>query len=400
MIVTTKYRLYQSRRTNDLHDTTTLAGRAYNHAIALHKRYYKLTGKHLNRYALMKHLTRLKSRPHYAWLNDIPSQALQDIVQRIEKGYDLFFKSVRGQIKLKVRPPSFKKSRHYKIFTLKQAGYKFLPDKKPGTGRLRIGRKVYKFAKDRELVGPVKTVTLKRDKLGNFYLCVAQAIETPEFKPTTGQMAGFDFGLKTFLTVHDGIETYAIPSPQFFKQALTDVRRANRALSRKQKGSHHRYQANRRLAQVHQQVANRRQDWFFKLAHELTDRYDVLFFETLNLRGMKRLWGRKISDLAFGTFLKILEHVARKKGKRVHYIDRFYPSSKTCCHCGYHHKDLKLSERWWRCPGCHKIVDRDGNAAVNIFREGASSLGRAGVIPYSVRLPVWTPETHGLQTWE
>jgi putative transposase len=400
MIVTNKYRLYKSRRHNDLHGTTTLAGRAYNHAIALHKRYDKLTGKHLNPYALMKHLTRLKKRPHYAWLNDIPSQALQDVVPRIEKGYQLFFKSVRGQIKTKVRPPSFKKSRHYKSFTLKQAGYKFLEDKKPGAGRIRIGGKVYKFVKDRELVGPVKTVTLKRDKLGNFYVCIAQEVETPEFKPTTGQMAGFDFGLKTFLTVHDGIETYPIESPQFFKQALSQVRQANRALSRKQKGSHHRRQAKRHLAQVHQRVANRRQDWFFKLAHELTDRYDVLVFETLNLRGMKRIWGRKVSDLAFGTFLKILEHVACKKGKQVHDIDRFYPSSKTCSHCGHRYKDLKLSERWWRCPGCHKIVDRDGNAAVNIFREGASSLGRASVIPYSVRLPVLTPETNDFQSLE
>jgi putative transposase len=344
----------------------------------------------------MKHLTRLKGRPHDAWLNKIPSQALQDIVQRIEKGYDLFFKSACGQIKIKVRPPSFKKSRRYKSFTLKQAGYKFLEDKKPGTGRIRIGRKVYKFVRDRELVGPVKTVTLKRDKLGNFYLCLAQDVETPEFKPTTGQRAGVDFGLKTFLTVHNGIETYPIQSPQFFKQALTEIRQANRALSRKQKGSNHRRQAKRHLAQVHQHIADRRQDWFFKLAHELTDRYDVLFFETLNLRGMKRLWGQKVSDLAFGTFLKILEHVAYKKGKLVHYIDRFYPSSKTCSHCGHHHQDLKLSEQWWRCPGCHKIVNRDGSAAVNIFTEGASSLGRADVIPYSVWLPVLTPETHGL----
>lgn len=394
MIVTFKYRMYRARHNNDLHDTTTLSGRAYNHCIALHKRYYKLTGKHLNQYALMKHLTRLKGRSHYAWLNDIPSQALQDIVQRIEKGYQLFFKSVRGEIKLKVRPPSFKKSRRYKSFTLKQAGYKFLNDQKSGTGRIQIGCKVYKFVKDRELVGLVKTVTLKRDKLGNFYLCVAQEVEMPTFKPTTGQMAGFDFGLKTFLTVHDGRETYRIASPQFFKESQAEVRQANRHLSRKQKGSHHRHQANRRLAQVHRQIADRRQDWFFKLAHELTDRYDMLIFETLNLRGMKRLWGRKVSDLAFGTFLKILEHVARKKGKLVWYIDRWYPSSKTCGHCGHHHQELKLSERWWRCPTCFKIVDRDDNAAVNIYREGASSLGRASVIPYPVRLPVLTPETH------
>jgi putative transposase len=209
-------------------------------------------------------------------------------------------------------------------------------------------------------------------------------------------MAGFDFGLKTFLTIHDGFGSYKIASPLFFKQALVAVRQANRNLSRKEMGSNHRRQAKRRLALTHERVSNRRKDWFFKLAHELTDRYDVLFFETLNLRGMQRLWGRKVSDLAFGMFLKILEHVARKKGKLVHYIDRFYPSSKTCNHCGCIHKDLKLSDRWWRCPTCTRVVDRDDNAAVNIYREGASFLGRAGVRPYLVRLPALTPETHPL----
>jgi putative transposase len=386
MIITHKCRLYSSKRNRELQHTLTLTGRAYNHCIALHKRYYRLYGKHLNQYALMKHLTKLKKVSRFAWLNLIPSQALQDIVQRIEKGYTLFFKSVRGEIKIKIRPPSFKKSRQYKSLTLKQAGYKFL-----GGNRVKIGRKVYKFVADRPFAGPIKTVTIKRDKLDNLYLCLAQEVPDPEFAPASGQMAGFDFGLKIFLTVHDGVETYQIESPQFFKQSLAEVRQANRSLSRKKDGSHHRYQAKCKLAKVHHQVANRRQDWFFKLAHQLTDRYDVLFFENLNLRGMKRMWGRKVSDLAFGTFLKILEHVAKKKGKLVWYTDRFYPSSKTCSHCGYRHKDLKLSDRWWRCPTCAKVVDRDNNAAVNVYREGASSLGRAGVIPYSVWLPVLTP---------
>jgi putative transposase len=321
---------------------------------------------------------------------------LQDIAQRIEKGYQLFFKSIKNKVGSKVRPPTFKKSREYKSFTLKQAGYKFLDSQDDGPGRIRIGAKVFKYVKDRELAGPVKTVTVKRDKLSNFYLCVAQEVEEPEFRPTTGKMAGFDFGLKTFLTVHDGFDTYPIESPLFFKQALADLRRANRNLSHKVKGSNHRRQAKRALAKVHEQIANRRQDWFFKLANTLTDRYDVLFFETLNLRGMKSLWGRKVSDLSFGTFLKILEHVARKKGKQVHYVDRFYPSSKTCSPCGYVHQDLKLSDRFWRCPACSLVVDRDGNAAVNILREGASSLGRASVSPHLMRLPVLTPETHAL----
>ena len=133
------------------------------------------------------------------------------------------------------------------------------------------------------------------------------------------------------------------------------------------------------------------------LAHDLTNRYDILFFETLNLRGMQRLWGRKLSDLAFGEFLKILEHIANKKGKQVVYIDRFFPSSKKCCHCRYLNRDLQLSDRYWRCPNCHRLVDRDDNAAVNIYREGASSLRRAGIRPPLVRQPVLTPlETHHL----
>jgi len=391
MILTYKYRLYQSKKNRELNRTISLAGKAWNHCIALHKRYYKLTGKHLNQYALMKHLTKLKKLPKYSWLKLIPSQALQDIVQRIEQGYQLFFKSVRGEIGIKVGPPSFKKSRKYKSYTLKQAGYKFLDG-----NRIKIGGKVYKFAQDRELLAKPKTVSIKRDAVGNLYLCVSQEGEEPLFNPTSGKMAGFDFGLKTFLTVHDGFETYPIESPLFFKQGMNAVRKANRQLSRRQKQSNGRKKARHELAKVHEQIANKRRDWFFKLANELTDRYDVLFFETLNLKGMQRMWGRKVSDLAFGSFLKILEHVARKKGKMVWYIDRWYPSSKTCSHCDAVNSELKLKDRWWRCPACNEVVDRDENAAVNIFREGASSLGRASVRPQSMRLPVLTPETHGL----
>ena len=161
MITTYKYRLYQSKRDRHLRDTITLCGRAYNHCIALHKRYYQQTGKHLNQYALMKHLTKLKQQPKYEWLGHIPSQALQDIAQRIEKGYRLFFKSAAGEIGSRVRPPSFKKSRKYASFTLKQAGYGFLDD-----NRIRIGSRVYKYVKDRELAGKIKTVSVKRDRIG------------------------------------------------------------------------------------------------------------------------------------------------------------------------------------------------------------------------------------------
>jgi len=100
----------------------------------------------------------------------------------------------------------------------------------------------------------------------------------------------------------------------------------------------------------------------------------VLCFETLNLKGMKRLWGRKVSDLALRDFLNILEWVAKKKGKQVVYIDRWYPSSKTCSCCGHVLETLDLQEREWRCPGCQSVNGRDENAAKNIQAVGASTV--------------------------
>lgn len=229
---------------------------------------------------------------------------MQDICQRIEKAYQLFFKHNKKGVKL----PGFKKVKKYKSFTLKQAGYKFL-----GGNRVKIGQRVYQYWNSREIEGKVKTLTIKRTPLGElFMVVVVDGIDEPEIKFTTGQIAGFDFGLKTFLTCSDGSK---IESPEFFKQSLNAIKKANRHHSRKLKGdapnvanatlgdatrtlSSNRERARKNLGRAHEDIANRRTDWFWKLAHELTDRFDVLCFETLNLKGMKRLWGRKVSDLA------------------------------------------------------------------------------------------------------
>ncbi len=110
------------------------------------------------------------------------------------------------------------------------------------------------------------------------------------------------------------------------------------------------------MSRIYQRVVNKRRDWFFKLAHELTDRYDHLFFEDLAMKGMQALWGRKVGDLARSEFMGILQYVASTKGKVVHLIDRFFPSSKTCSDCGHVYKELNLSRAtlglsWlWRHP--------------------------------------------------
>ena len=357
-----KFKLYSHKRNRLLKRCINAAGVIYNHCIALHKRYYRIWGKHLNCAKLQAHIARLRKRIKF-W-QQVGSQAVQDICQRIEKAYQLFF----DHHKKGVRPPNFKKVRRYKSFTLKQAGYKFL-----GGNRIQIGKRVFQYWNSREIEGTVKTLTIKRTPLGElFMVVVVDSVEPPQIKFETGKIAGFDFGLKTFLTCSEG---FKIESPLFLKQSLNAIKKASRQHSRKVKGSRNREQARLNLARKHEDVANRRSDWFWKLAHQLTSQFDVLCFETLNLKGMQRLWGRKIGDLAFREFLQILEWVAQKKGKLVVYIDRWFPSSKTCSDCGHVLESLQLETRWWRCPKCHTGHDRDDNASVNIKMVGVSTIG-------------------------
>ncbi|MBK1990495.1 transposase [Sphaerospermopsis aphanizomenoides BCCUSP55] len=363
---TLKFKLYEHKRNRHLKRMINAAGVIYNHCIALHKRYYRMWGKHLNCAKLQSHIAKLRKR--YSFWQLVGSQAVQDICQRIEKAYQLFFKhNNKG-----VRPPGFKKVKKYKSFTLKQAGYKFL-----GGNRVKIGNRVYQFCQSRELEGKIKTLTIKRTALGELFMVVVVDNESQiEIKSTTGKIAGFDFGLKTFLTGSDGT---LIDSPQFLKQSLNAIKKASRSHSHKVRDSNNRERARKNLVRKHEDVCNRRSYWFWKLAHQLTDKFDVLCFETLNLKGMQRLWGRKISDLAFGEFLQILEWVAKKKNKQVVYIDQWYPSSKTCSDCGHILENLDLSHRQWRCPSCNSVNGRDENAARNIQMVGASTIGLGDV---------------------
>jgi putative transposase len=311
-------------------------------------------GKHLNCARLQKHIAKLRKRNPFWQL--VGSQAVQDICQRIEKAYQLFFK----HHKKGVRPPGFKKVKKYKSFTLKQAGYKFL-----GGNRVKIGNRVYQYWNSREIEGTVKTLTIKRTPLGElFMVIVVDGYSTPEITFETSKIAGFDFGLKSFLTCSEG---FKVENPEFMKTSLNIIRRASKQHSKKLKGSANRERARIHLVRQHEKISNRRRDWFWKLAHELTNKFDVLCFETLNLKGMQRLWGRKVNDLALGDFLQILEWVAKKKGNLVTFIDPWYPSTKTCSCCGHVLDELDLSVRRWRCPSCHQVNDRDENAALNII---------------------------------
>lgn len=363
------FQLYRTKRHRHLHRRIDVAGKIYNHCVLLQRRYYRRFGGYIHLFRLQKHIAKLKKTARFAHWRCVGSQAVQDIVRRVDLGYQKFFR------KENKRPPKLRKRWRHKSFTLKQAGWSYA-----GGDVVYIGGIAYRFHHSRDIEGTIKTLTVKRMPTGRFFVffsCVAP--EPKVIRVKTGRTAGFDFGLKRFLTGNNLGEDIDAPLP--YRAALGDLRRASRAFSTKQKGSNHWHQARLHLARTHARVANQRRAWHWELARNLCETYDAIYLEDLNLRGMQRLWGRKIGDLGHGNFVRILPHVAKQTGTHLGFVDRYFPSSKLCSVCGSIHHDLGLRDREWICPACGAEHDRDRNAAVNIHAEGASSAGGDGVRP-------------------
>ncbi|WP_462432635.1 RNA-guided endonuclease InsQ/TnpB family protein [Phascolarctobacterium succinatutens] len=355
------FKLYRANKNKKLHRQISVAGLIYNHCIALHKRYYSLYGKSLNKYQLQKHLTKLNKLPKFGYIKEIGSQAVQDITDRIDRAYKLFFRNLKHNIR--TAPPSFKKVRKYKSYTLKQAGWKLCSG-----NIIEIAKQKYRYFKSREIEGTVKTVTIKRDALGDIYIYFVSDTKENEVVARTGKSVGYDFGFKTFLCASDEKN---IVSPLFFKENAKSIAKANRNLSRKKKGSNNRRKARLELARLHKRVANQRSDFHWKTAQQIVGEYALVALEDLNLKDMQKRFGRKISDLAFADFVKKLKYLASKTGASVVEVDKFYPSSQLCSHCGYRNKETKdLKVRSWICPSCNTKHNRDTNAAINIKTEG------------------------------
>ena len=371
---TYKFKMYSNHGNRELHKTIDGHADVWNHCVALQRRYYAIYSKYVSKFRLINHISKLKRLPQFAHWHQLPSQSIQDVASRIDKGYRAMFEA-----RAKGKPwgrPRFKSRRKYKSFTLLQAGWELL-----NSNKIRIGTCVYQYFKSRDIRGNPKRCTIKRDAIGDIYICVLTDYEDGDLnRVMTDKIAGFDFGLKRFLTGHNG---HDIESPQFFKRSLNAVKRANGNHCRKKKRSCNRERARLDLARKHRKIANQREDFHWKLAHQLTDAYDEIRLEDLNLQGMKSLWGRKVSDLGFADFVKKLVYIASKKGVKITFIDKWYPTSKTCSVCGAVNEALNLRDRNWQCNDCGTVHDRDRNAAINIFRVGASTHEGEDVSPDS-----------------
>ena len=361
-MISYKYKLYRTDKTKYLDKMLREACFVWNHALALQKRYYRLYGKYINCGRMKAHFVKRISR------NTLHSQTVQELLERLDDAYKRFFEH------LAERPPKFKRAKDFSSIVFKQGGYSM-------NGNVltvnKLGKR-FKFSLSRPHAGKVKTLTVKRNRLGEYFIVMVLDKAPVTFRKThNGASVGIDFGLKKYLTLSDGT---AYDNPQFLKESLVELRRRNRNLSKCKKGSNNRERKRRELDRLTNGIVNRRSDFQWKLAHELCRKYDRIFIEDLNLEGMNRRWGRKMHDLAHAEFVQKLEYVATKYGVVVHKIDRFYPSSKTC-ECGYVNKELKLSDRQWVCPECGTIHDRDLLAANNILRRGIYELESTSKTP-------------------
>ncbi len=354
-MITYKFQLYSTHRTEHIDKMLREAAFVWNHALALQKRYYRLYGKFIHKYAMQKHFAKRINR------NLLNAQTTQEVIERLDTAYNRFFK------KIAKRPPKFKKAKDFTSFVFKQGGYclngnEFVINKI---------KKVYKFHKSREIEGKIKRISVKRSPLGRYYIVVVTDAKPKSYSKThNGAAVGIDFGMKTYLTLSDNSIYQA---PLFFKQNQSELKTASRRFSKAKKGSNNRKRRLFELNKVYNNINNKRSDYQWKLAHELCQAYDYIFIEDLCMTGMQRRWGKKISDLSHSTFIEKLQYIATKYGVVVHKIDRFYPSSKTCV-CGVVNKSLSLKDRVWTCPNCGSVNERDSLASRNICRQGIVEL--------------------------
>ena len=372
---TYKYQIREHRQNMRLDNMLDDLGDVHNHFLALENRYYRIYGKYAGRYRLQPHLTKLLQRTHQHWAW-IPRDTLDAVIIRLHLAWEKFFDWLKeGKQGRRIGTPKFKKRSKYRSAKF-QTAYQL------EQGRIRISfwqwnpktqkfntydKRYFSFHHHREWKGNVRYIQIGRDAVGTLWLYVVTDDTSKEVMSATGESVGVDFGMDTYLTLSTGEK---IDHPQPLKHSLNELRKLNKAVSRKQKGSNNWWRAVRELARLYRKIANQRRDWHFKRATDLCRRFDHIVTETLNLEGMKRLWGRKVSDLAFYQFVEILAFKCFKHNREFVQVGQWTPTTKPCSECGHHNENLSLSDRQWTCSECGSYHDRDVNAAINILRGG------------------------------
>jgi len=340
----------------------------YNWGLQLRTNAWYQDQKRVNYQDTSALLTELKKQPEHVWLNDCSSVVLQQSLRHLQSAFERFWQKMSGY-------PAFKKKHGPQSATYASSAFTFK------NGVLKIAKVgILKIRWSRRFQAKPTTVTISRNAANQYFV----SFRVDELLPKAAKAkrsVGIDFGINAFATASDGSKCYA---PKPLKKYLAKLKRQQKALSRKQKGSKNRAKAKLALARTHVKIANIRKDFIHKFTTKIIRENQAIFVEDLNLRGMVRshCLAQALSDVSIGEAMRQLQYKAEWYGRTLQKVDRFYPSSKRCHVCGWIIDKLPLSNRHWLCPKCETLHDRDDNASKNIQAEGQSALNSGdGVRP-------------------
>lgn len=356
MMKTYKFRLYPNNQQEDiLQDTLNTCRFMYNMALEDRINCYQRTGKSLSYYDQQSWLKELD--------NSIYQQIAQDVLRRVDKSYQNFFR--RCKTGEKPGFPRFQGYDRYDSFTYSQNGFKIIDNRHVSLSKIGI----LKFIQHREIIGKIKTCTIKRYNSKWFinFVCEISDIE----KVDINNCIGIDLGLTTLATLSDGTK---IENPRILNQYINRIKNLQRKLSLKQKGSNNYKKLKLRITRIYQKLVNVRNDHLHKLSRKLVDEYDLIVLEDLNIKKMvkTKYLSRSIHDVSWNKLVNYLTYKADYAGKTIELINP-YNTSKQCSNCGNIKTNLSLSDRIYKCDKCNLILDRDLNAAINILNK--SKLG-------------------------
>jgi len=353
---------------------------AYNWALDEWQRQY-VAGEKPHEVPLRQLLNGIKAT-EFPWMLDVPKTVPQQAIKNLGTAFQRFF------TKLGSYPKRKKKFRH------DSARLDNGPPKK-GSDAVQVkGKKVriprlgwVRMTEPGRFAGQIKSCTLSRTAEDWFVSLMIDTAPPVPTKKAPGSVVGVDLGVKTMATLSTG-ET--IVGPKAHTAKLARLKRLDRVMARRKKGSANRQKAAAHRAKCHQQVANIRADFLHKLTTDLSRRFETLVIEDLHVSCMVKNHhlARAISDMGFSKFRQQLTYKVEREGGQLLVAPRFYPSSKRCSRCGHVLAALPLSVREWPCPSCGIIHERDQNAALNLQSLAGSSPASACGVASAGRRPV------------
>lgn len=331
---------------------------------------------------LSRRLTMAKKTPERAWLGEVSSVILQQSLRDLESAYRNFFDSLKGK-RPKMGPPRLKSRRDTRqtIRFTANAGWKITAG-----GKLRlpkVGDVTVKWS--RTLPSTPASVTVIMDSAGRYFASFVVETGSEEVPPPTTPAVGIDLGLGHFAVLSDGRK---IDSPRFLRRAEKQLKKAQHALSRKEKGSSNRNKARLTVARAHARVADARREFHHQLSTKLIRENQAIAVEDLAVKGLARTrLAKSVHDAGWSQFTAMLVYKACRYGRTLVRISRFEPTSQVCSACGVKDGPKPLHIREWTCRACGTVLDRDINAAVNVAKAAGLAVSACGAQVRPERVP-------------